>query len=257
MFAIPWHGVAVVGTTDTPVDEISLEPRALDHEVESILDTANDYLSHPAEPSDILSVFTGIRPLVRAGGDKKTADLSREHSILIDPLSGLLTVAGGKWTTYRKMAADVVDRAILLADLDPHDCVTQDLAIHGAGGGRGAGSGATDIDGAADRRLAVYGSDAAEIARMEAESEDARTALHPRLGITAAEVRWACRSEMARTVDDVLARRTRSLLLDAQAAIEVAPRIAEILAAALGRDEAWIRAETEAFREIAAAYVHG
>jgi glycerol-3-phosphate dehydrogenase len=251
MFAIPWHGVAVVGTTDTPVQDIALEPKPLGHEVKSILETANDYLSHPAQASDILSVFAGIRPLVREGGDKATAELSREHAILIDPLSGLLTVAGGKWTTYRKMAADVVDRAILLGDLDPRDCVTQDLAIHGAGGGGTGDAGAEPRS-----RLGIYGSDAREISRMEAESEEARAPLHARLGVTAAEVRWACRSEMARTVDDVLARRTRALLLDARAASEAAPKVAAVMAEELGRDAVWARDQVDAFQEIAKAYVY-
>jgi glycerol-3-phosphate dehydrogenase len=248
MFAIPWHGVAVIGTTDTPIREVSLEPRPLGEEVEFILDTANDYLSHPAEPSDILSVFAGIRPLVRTDGAGTTAELSRDHTILIDPVSGLMTVAGGKWTTYRKMAEDVVDRAVLLGDLDPRDCLTRDLAIHGADG---------SDDAAAERRgrLAVYGSDAEEIARMQREEPGAAGRLHPRLGVTAAEVRWAARHEMARTVDDVLARRTRALLLDARAAMEAAPAAAAVLAAELGRDAAWERGQVAEFTAIARAYL--
>lgn len=246
MFAIPWHGVAVVGTTDTPIPEVTLEPLPLHEEVEFILDTANDYLSHPAEPSDILSVFAGIRPLVRTGNGGSTAELSRDHTILIDPVSGLMTVAGGKWTTYRKMAEDVVDRAILLGDLDPRECRTKDLPVHGA-------------DGDAERfgRLAFYGTDAVEIARMEKTEQRESAPLHPRLGLTEAEVRWAARREMARTVDDVVARRTRSLLLDARAAIEVAPRVAAVLAEELARDGKWVKAQAEAFAAIAAGYVHG
>jgi glycerol-3-phosphate dehydrogenase len=250
MFAIPWHGVAVVGTTDTPIREVSLEPRPLPEEVEFILETANDYLSHPARPEDILSVFAGIRPLVRAGGDASTAELSRDHAILIDPTSGLLTVAGGKWTTYRKMAEDVVDRAVLLGDLDPRECVTKDLAIHGADGW-------DDATEARRGRLAVYGSDAEAIAAMETAGGDGAERLHERLAVTVAEVRWAARHEMARTVDDVLARRTRALLLDARAAIEAAPRVAARLADELGRDAEWERGQVARFAATGAAYVSG
>ena len=246
MFAIPWHGVAVVGTTDTPIRDVGLEPRALPEEVAFILETANDYLSHPAEPSDILSVFAGIRPLVRVGGDASTAELSREHAILIDPVSGLMTVAGGKWTTYRKMAEDVVDRAVLLGDLDPRECVTKELAIHGADGWD---------DAAEERRgrLGVYGSDAEAIATLETEPGNAER-LHERLPMTIAEVRWAARNEMARTVDDVLARRTRALLLDARAAVEAAPRVAAVLSEELGRDPKWRHAQAAAFVGLGAGY---
>jgi glycerol-3-phosphate dehydrogenase len=247
MFAIPWHGVAVVGTTDTPIREVSLEPRPLRGEVDFILEAANDYLSHPAEPSDILSVFTGIRPLVRAGGGARTAELSRDHTLLIDPTSGLMTVAGGKWTTYRKMAEDVVDRVILLGDLDPRECVTKDLAIHGADGWSEAAAGRRG-------RLAVYGSDAEAVAALETEGDGAER-LHERLPVTAAEVRWAARNEMARTVDDVLARRTRALLLDARAAVEAAPRVAARLAEELGRDAAWARGQVDRFATTGAAYI--
>ncbi|MEO0963737.1 MAG: glycerol-3-phosphate dehydrogenase/oxidase [Planctomycetota bacterium] len=245
MFAIPWHDVAVVGTTDTPIDSVELEPAPRRDDVEFILETANRYLARPAAADDIRSVFAGIRPLVKLGDGHDTAALSREHTILIDPQSGLMTVAGGKWTTYRKMAEDVVDQAITLGDLDPHGCVTKNLPIHG-------------YHRNADRfgGLAYYGSDASEIRRM-AEAEPAmRASLHDRLSVTGAEVRWACQREMARTVDDVLARRTRCLLLDARASIEAAPRVAELMAAELGRDRAWVDEQAGAFAEIAGRYVY-
>ena len=165
MFAIPWHDVAVVGTTDTPVEEISLEPRALDEEIGFILETANRYLSHPAERGDIRSVFAGIRPLVKAGAGDDTAALSREHTILIDPDSGLMTVAGGKWTTYRKMAEDVVDQAILLGDLDARGCVTRDLPIHGH-----------HMNAERFGRLSYYGADAPRIEQLAAGRQGARRA---------------------------------------------------------------------------------
>ncbi len=245
MFAIPWHDVVVVGTTDTPVDEVSLEPRPQSEEVEFILETANRYLAKPAVAADILSTFAGIRPLVKMGDGGDTAALSRDHTILVEPVSGLITVAGGKWTTYRKMAEDVVDHAVTLADLEPRPCVTQQFPIHG-------------YHRNAERfgRLHFYGSDATEIEGLE--EADARMAepLHPRLPITGAEVQWAARREMARTVDDVLARRTRSLLFDAQAAIESAPRAAAILSRELERDASWEAAQVEEFTEIASRYLY-
>ncbi len=242
MFAIPWHDVAVVGTTDTPVDEIDLEPRPLDEEIAFILDTANRYLARPATPADIRSVFAGIRPLVKLGDGSDTAALSRDHTILIDPHSGMLTVAGGKWTTYRKMAEDVVDHAITLGDLEPQPCGTADLHIHG-------------YHQNAERfgRLAYYGSDAPKIEQL-LDGPDG-TALHARLALTAGEVRWACRHEMARTVDDVLARRSRTLLFDAGAAIEVAPLVARLMAEELDRDDAWSAEQIRTFASLASGYM--
>ena len=242
MFAIPWHDVTVVGTTDTPIDAIDLEPTPLAHEVEFIVETANRYLAADAQLSDIRSVFAGIRPLVKAGGGKDTASLSRDHTILIDPTSGLLTVAGGKWTTYRKMAQDIVDHAVTLGDLAPRPCVTEQLPIHG-------------YHCNADRfgGLAHYGSDAPEIEHLDDTGDDAP--IHNALTLTPAQVRWACRSEMARTVDDVLARRTRCLLFDARAADEVAPRVAEIMADELQQDTSWQAEQVQSFRQIARRYV--
>ncbi len=247
MFAIPWHDVAVVGTTDTAIEKVSLEPRPLPGEVEFILETANRYLSRAATASDIRSVFAGIRPLASNGetGDRST--LSRDHSILIDPDSGLLTVAGGKWTTQRRMGEDVIDQASMLAGLEPAACVTQDLPIHGAREN-------SDRHG----RLAYYGSDAAEILALSEAEEGLAAQIHERLPLTKAEVVWACRQEMAQTIDDVLARRSRSLLFDAQASIEAAPAVGEVMAKELGRDEAWRLTQIQEFTSIAEGYrYHG
>lgn len=242
MFAIPWHDVAVIGTTDTPIQDISLEPVPFDHEVDFILETANRYLSRPASRDDILSVFAGIRPLVRAGGSGSTASLSRDHTILIDPDSGLLTVVGGKWTTYRKMAEDVVNQASVLAELQPAPCVTESLRIHGH-----------HPDPESFGRLAYYGTDAESI-RALAVGEDAEP-VHPRLALTGAEIAWGCRHEMARTVDDVLSRRSRSLLFDARAASEAADRVARRMAVELERDDDWIATQVASFQTLATNYL--
>jgi glycerol-3-phosphate dehydrogenase len=244
LFAIPWHDRTLVGTTDTPITEVTLEPRALEEEIEFLLVHAARYLVKDPARSDVRSVFVGIRPLARSGDVGDTAALSREHTLLVSE-SGLLTIAGGKWTTYRKMAEDVVEHAAVLGGLEPLECVTERLNIHG-------------FHERAERfgELAIYGADALEIqALMREDGLDRR--LHPSLPIRAAEVVWAARHEMARTVDDVLARRTRSLLLDARATMEIAPEVAATLAAELGRDHPWADAQVDSFLALARGYVLG
>jgi glycerol-3-phosphate dehydrogenase len=245
MFAIPWHDVAVVGTTDGPVKSVDLEPLPRNDEVEFILETANRYLEHDSTEHDIKSVFAGIRPLVKIGESKNTAALSRDHTILIDPDSGLMTIAGGKWTTYRKMAQDAIDQAMVLGDLELRECKTERLPIHG-------------YHPSPERfgRFAFYGSDAPDIEQLINQNAKLGEPVHPKLSLTRAEVRWACRNEMARTVDDILARRSRSLLFDARAAKDAAPLVAELMAAELGHDDTWIAAQVKAFTEIASGYIY-
>jgi len=245
MFAIPWHGHTVVGTTDTPVAEAAVEPLPLDGEIEFILETAGRYLQRTVTRADVRSVFVGTRPLVRAGSGGSTAALSRDHTIHIDP-SGLLTITGGKWTTYRRMAEDAVDHAATLARLPEKPCVTRNLNVHG-------------FHRQADNfgPLSVYGSDALLIQDLVRAEPSLARPLHPALSYSAAEVVWAVRVEMARTVEDVLARRTRALFLDARAAIEMADEAASLLARELGRDKAWQRQQVESFRALAAGYLTG
>lgn len=243
MFAIPWHGHTLVGTTDVPLSDVAIEPRATEAEVAFILDTAARYLSRPPTRGDILSVFAGIRPLVRAGDAKNTAALSRDHTIHIDG-SGLLTIAGGKWTTYRNMAEDCVDQALVLAELPERPCVTKDLAIHGA-------------DEHAERHgdLAAYGSDAPRILDLARSDPPLADRLDDALPTIGAEVVWSARHEMARTVEDALSRRSRALILDARAALRMAPRVAELMARELGRDDTWRAAQVESFTALARGYL--
>ncbi len=243
MFASPWHDHVVVGTTDTPIPSVSLEPKPLAHEVDFILETASGYLTRRPARGDILSVFTGIRPLVKAGESSNTAALSRDHTIQISR-SGLLTITGGKWTTYRKMAEDCVDHAIVLARLTERPCVTKDLHVHGFHR-RAEQFGA----------LASYGSDAVGVEELKREQPGLAEPLDEALPICGAQVVWAARSEMARTVDDVLARRTRALYLNAKAALAMAPACARLLAAELGRDESWQRHQIEDFKGIASGFI--
>jgi glycerol-3-phosphate dehydrogenase len=243
MFALPWHDHVIVGTTDTPLDSVSLEPRAHSEEVDFILETTVQYLVRDPTREDVLSVFAGIRPLKRAGDEERTASLSREHSIDVSA-SGLLTIAGGKWTTYRNMAEDCVDHAITVGDLEDRPCVTRSLRIHGH-----------MRDAERFGELAGYGSDAAEV-RSLIESEDPLgERLHTALPYRAGEVVWSVRSEMARTVDDYLSRRSRATFLNARAAIEMAPTVARLMAEELGRDDAWIEDELKDFGETAAGYL--
>jgi glycerol-3-phosphate dehydrogenase len=210
-----------------------------------VLETAGEYLSRKPTRADILSVYVGIRPLVKAAGSdsSKTSALSRDHTIHIDH-SGLLTIVGGKWTTYRHMAEDTVDHAIMLGKLDDRPCVTRDLRIHGYKKGDDPHGG-----------LWVYGSDAEKIQELFAESAELARQMDPRLPQIAAEVVWAAREEMARTVEDVLSRRTRALLLNARAAVAMAPITAQLLATELGRDAAWAAAEVARFTDLAAQYM--
>ena len=239
LFVIPWHGHAVAGTTDTPLDAPSLEPRPLEEEIEFILETAGRYLNRPPTRADVLAVYVGLRPLVK--GEGKTSALSRDHVIHVDT-SGLLSITGGKWTTYRHMAEDCVDHAITLGRLRDEPCPTRNLRIHGY-----------LQDSGALGDLEVYGSDAAEI-RALARDPRLATQLHPDLPYIAAEVVWAARNEMARTVEDILARRTRALFLNAAAASAMAEPVAKLLAAELGQDAAWVAAQVNDFQVLAQQY---
>lgn len=245
LFAIPWHGHTVVGTTDTPIEAPSYEPKAFEEEIEFVLETAGSYLSRPPKRSDILSIYVGIRPLVKAAGSdySKTSALSRDHTIHIDS-SGLLTIVGGKWTTYRHMAEDVVDQAAILGKLPDARCRTADLHIHGWR------EKTEDLG-----HLSVYGADADAVLALSQQSPELGARLHPALPYIKAEIVWATRSEMARTLDDALARRTRSLFLNAAAAIEMAPETARLMAAELGRDSAWQEQQIRSFTEMAQQYL--
>jgi glycerol-3-phosphate dehydrogenase len=243
MFAIPWHGHTVVGTTDTPIADAVLEPAALEQEIEFILQTSALYLAKQPSRADILSVFCGIRPLVRSGEQGSTAALSRDHTVRIEN-SGMITICGGKWTTYRHMAEDCVNQAATLARLPERPCVTEHLNVHG-------------FHPASEKfgRLWMYGTDAPLVQQLEESEAEWATPLDSELPYTAAEVIWAVRQEMALSVEDVLARRTRALFLNANAALRAAPRVAQLMAWELQRDAAWEQAELARFRQTAQHYL--
>ncbi len=245
LFAIPWHGHTVVGTTDTPITAPSYEPKPLEEEIQFVLETAGEYLSRKPTRADILSIYVGIRPLVKAAGSdaSKTSALSRDHTIHIDG-DGLLTIVGGKWTTYRHMAEDTVNHAATLGKLPDAACKTADLKVHGWMEGVAVGA-----------DLAVYGTDAASIKALIVDRPELGEILHPALPYVAAEIVWAAREEMSRNLDDALSRRTRALLLNARAAMDIAPKVAALLAAELDQDETWQAEQVAEFRALAAQYL--
>ncbi|MDD3181166.1 MAG: glycerol-3-phosphate dehydrogenase/oxidase [Opitutaceae bacterium] len=243
LFAVPWHDRVVVGTTDTPRSVHELEPRALPAERNFVMEHARRYLAKSPRDQDVLSVFAGLRPLVLDSKAPNTAALSRDHLILVSS-SGLITITGGKWTTYRKMAEDVIDHGEMVAGLERRRSPTETLQIHGW----------THAP-ISEKNLQPYGADAPRIADLF-ESDPALAApIHLRLPYQRGEVLWHARQEMARTVEDVLARRTRALFIDAQASIEAAPAVAQLLAGELGHDRAWCEAQVEAYRSLARGYI--
>jgi glycerol-3-phosphate dehydrogenase len=248
LFVIPWHGKVLVGTTDTPMETPEIEPRALPDEIGFILRNAARYLARDPQEKDILSVFAGQRPLVRPPGNDgaPTKNISRNHEIFVSD-SGLITVTGGKWTTYRKMAQDTMDKAIMLAGLKDHACVTTHLPL--------LGWQSPDALPYGDW-LSVYGSEIPEIQSLILADPSLAQPIHPLVPYPMATVVWAARHEQARTLEDVLSRRTRILLLNAQAAMEAAPAVANLLSKELGHDENWTQQQIATFTQLARGYLH-
>jgi glycerol-3-phosphate dehydrogenase len=243
LFAIPWHNCVIVGTTDTAMDHTVLEPRPLPEEIDFLLAHAARYLTKDPTPGDVLSAFAGLRPLVSFGDGENTAAISREHTVQISR-SGLVTITGGKWTTYRKMAEDTVDHAAVLAQLEERAAVTKDLHIHGFHKN-------PEEFGA----LAIYGSDAPALQDLIREDSAYNDVLHPAMPTCAGEVIWSVRYEMARTVEDFLSRRTRALILDARASMEMAPRVADLMAREMGKDETWQDQQISTYKKLAQGYL--
>lgn len=242
LFAVPWHHKIIVGTTDTFVNTISDEPTALKEEIDFILQHAARYLTKDPSEKDIKSIFAGLRPLVKNTA-KKTAEISRDHSVIVSD-SGLISVLGGKWTTYRKMAEDVVNTAAIHAALSFTECLTADLSIHGSD---------REIDFSVSGYY--YGSDKSLLQKIMKDDESLSDRLHSQLPYTVADIIWAVRNEYCMTVEDALARRTRALLLDAAAAIEMAPVVARIMAGEMKMDEEWQQTQIQQFTKLARGYL--
>ena len=244
LFAVPWHDKVVVGTTDTLREKAEFEPIALDSEIEFILNTAGRYMTRKPTRADVLSVFAGLRPLAAPKGEgKRTKEISRSHKIVISQ-SNLITIIGGKWTTYRRMAQDCVDKAISLNLVDSRECGTKNFKIHGYMEN-------PDLS----NHMYIYGTDAVGIQALIEQSVEMGQKLHSEYDYTVAEVVWAVRSEFALTIEDVLARRVRLLFVDARVAVEVSQKVAEIIAGELGHDEKWVEKEVAKFKKIAANYI--
>lgn len=243
LFAVPWHNRVIVGTTDTFLEAITEEPSPKSEEIDFLLHHAAKYLTKNPSRSDILSMFAGIRPLIQSDTTHETSSLSRDHHITITP-SGLVTIAGGKWTTYRKMGEDVVDKAIVIAGLDHRPSRTRWLNLYG-----------WSANDEANEPFSLYGNQASDLKRMIKLNKALEGLLHPNLPYRKVEVVWGVRHEMARTVRDILERRTRSLILDAKAAVAAAPTVAAIMAKELRKDDAWEKMQVDSFVKVAERYM--
>lgn len=237
LFAIPWQGRLLLGTTDLAVPVASAEPVARADEIDYLLHHIARYLDPAPTAADILAVFSGLRPLVRQSGAPGTSALARDH--LLHHEAGLVSITGGKWTTYREMAEQTVNLAAQLAGLPARPCATAALRLHGAPASPKL----------ADDLFAHYGSDAPALRTLANPHPELAAPLHPALPLTGAEVVWAARHEMARTPLDVLARRSRATILDARASLDLAPTVSRLLARELGRDEAWAAQQTRACQQ--------
>jgi glycerol-3-phosphate dehydrogenase len=243
LFAIPWYNEVVVGTTDTPLDTISLEPVALEKEISFILQTAEKYLVKPPCREDILSIFAGLRPLAaNPDNPASTKEVSRRHKITLSP-SGLLTIIGGKWTTYRLMAEETLDKAIRSRFLEKRKCITSSLKLVPL----------NKID--TSDRLHIYGDKSSEIKNLITENPGLGKPVDPRLPYTKAELIWICRNEMPVTIDDMLSRRTRALLLNAQASADIAIDVADLMAEEFGYNVKWKQEQVESYRQLVKKYI--
>lgn len=242
LFAIPWHDKLLLGTTDTAVDAIENEPTALKDEIDFVINHFNRYTSSDISYKDVKSVFVGLRPLAKTNDAKKTSVMPRDHVIKVLP-SGLVHVTGGKWTTYRSMAEHAIDKAVQVSRLKMISCKTKHLKIHGW------------VDGKSETTLSQYGADANAIEKMMEDDVALAERIHPLYAYTKAEVKWVIENEMAITVEDVLARRIRLLFLDAKAAMEAAPIVAQMLASLTGKDDAWENEQVQTFNKLALHYL--
>jgi glycerol-3-phosphate dehydrogenase len=243
LFALPWHGKVVIGTTDTALNVISEEPVALEEEIEFILLHFNAYATSKISRKDVLSVFAGLRPLVKTSNQTSTSLASRDHTIIVSK-SNLITITGGKWTTYRKMAKDAVNNAAFVAKLPIVKCSTRNLKLHGYTRSLQYGD-----------SFSVYGADAETIKSIIQSDASLSQRVHPKYDYCIAEIVFSVRHEMAMTLEDILARRTRLLLLDAQAAIDAAPLVARVMLPLLEEDEQWEQEQLASFLALANGYL--
>ncbi len=242
LFAIPWHGMVLAGTTDIPVQKPESSPTPTADEVNFLLTHLEEYLVEKPTNGDVKSIFAGIRPLLANSRQARTSSLSRNHAVFTSEES-LVSVAGGKWTTYRQMAEDAVHQVAAIAGLEQRRCVTKGLPLSGSD---------TSADGT---EADDFGFNASKLGLLEAESTDLKKQIHPNLPYKKSNIVHAVRNEMALTLEDALSRRTRSLLLNTQASLECAPAIAAIMASELDRDQSWIQALIKTYSLVARNYL--
>jgi glycerol-3-phosphate dehydrogenase len=245
LFVIPWHNKVIAGTTDTLIKKPKIEPVAQETEIEFILETINSHLTKKVGRKDVLSIFSGLRPLAKPKGDKvKTKEVSRSHKIIVS--GQMVSIVGGKWTTYRKMAEDVVDKVIQAYEFPQSRSRTKEVALHGNIPAN------TQLP---QNHLYVYGSEVKDYLTLESERPEYQEKLHPDYPYTTGQVIWAVRREMARTTEDFLARRIRLLFLDARAATEVSRKVSEIMAKELNKPDAWVEEQHHSFLKLAEKYI--
>jgi glycerol-3-phosphate dehydrogenase len=243
LFAVPWHDKLVVGTTDTLREKAKLEPEALQKEIDFVLETAAGYLTKKPTRADVKAVFAGLRPLARPKeGSTKTKEISRSHKVIVSE-SGLVSITGGKWTTFRKMGEDTVEYFPQITGQTMGSSRSKDILLHGY---------TKEVP---DGHWGVYGSDAALIQDLAKTNPQLSEKIHPDFPNILAEVIWAVRNEMALKVEDVLSRRIRMLILDAKAALDSSEKVTRLMAAELGKEEAWIEKELTDFQKTAEKYL--
>jgi glycerol-3-phosphate dehydrogenase len=244
LFAVPWHDKIIIGTTDTEIPNSEPEPKPFKEEIDFLIDHAGKYLAKKPKHSDIKSTFAGIRPLIKGSSETKTSNISRDHHLEISQ-SGLITISGGKWTTYRKMAEDTIDTAAKFAGLKIIKCRTETLKLRGYNGKQKE-----------DRLfLSQFGKDKEEIKKLEKTGEKLGLKISSRFPYTYGEILWSVRNESPQKLEDILARRTRALFLDAEESIRIAPAIAEFMAEHMGKDSDWIKKEIKEFNQLAKGYL--
>lgn len=245
LFIIPWYDKVIAGTTDTLIKKPKIEPAPLEEEVDFILATINAYLSKKASRKDVLSVFSGLRPLAKPkGDDSNTKEVSRSHKVIID--QNLVSIVGGKWTTYRKMAQDTLDQIFETFQLGSENSNTKSLSLVGN---------IEEGQAIPPKPFAIYGSQHQEFIKFQQQNKAYSNKIHPSYPYTIAQIIWSIRQEYALTVEDFLSRRIRLLLLDAKAATEAAPAVAKTMAEELGMDATWESQQIETFNELANKYI--
>jgi glycerol-3-phosphate dehydrogenase len=241
LFAVPWNNFVVVGTTDTLIDEISIEPKALDKEISFILENAGKYMTKTPKKSDIKSVFTGLRPLAAdEGNTNETSEISRSHKIILSE-SGMISILGGKWTTYRKMSEDVINSALSVGGFPERECITQNLPIKGY-----------DYNSNWENPMHVYGTEIDKIKSID--ESNFNKSISKEFFITKNMIIWSIRNEMAFKLEDVLARRTRCLFLDVEETLKIAPKVLSIMAKEMNKNKEWVNTELKNFIKLALKY---